>query len=379
MTSESSPLTRILVVDDDEDDCFMMRDLLSAVPNQRFQVDWQPTYEAGLDALRGKKHDLSFLDYRLGVKTGLDLLEQVIGEGIQTPLVLLTGYGEQEVDLRAMELGAADYLVKDQISAPLLERCVRYSLHRARSKQALLEREAQIRLQDRLASVGLLASSLAHEVGTPLGVIRGRAEYLGMQLGEQPNLKKSTEIIITQIDRVSQLIRSLLNLARGDEGKIASKVMLNQVLGEVLDLMRHELEKHHIQVTNEVTSDMEVRVKARTAPLHQVFLNLLVNSLHAIQAAQKDGRISGHAIRISAKDTGSTWCLSIADTGCGISPENKKKLFQAFFTTKDIGVGTGLGLATSYQIVQSWGGNIQVESVESQGATFSVYLPKAAP
>src|SRR6185437_3738701 len=112
--------------------------------------------------------------------------------------------------------------------------------------KAILDRETQIMMQDRLASIGLLASSLAHEIGTPLGVIRGRAEYLALQTQDAPPIKKNVEIIVSQIDRVTNLIRSLLNLARGDEIHQSGEVNLSQIFAEVLDLMAHELKKHSI-------------------------------------------------------------------------------------------------------------------------------------
>jgi len=236
--------------------------------------------------------------------------------------------------------------------------------------------EAQILMQDRLASVGLLASSLAHEIGTPLGVIRGRAEYLALQVQNDAGIKKNVDVIISQIDRVSKLIRSLLNLARGDEARHMGATHLNEIVSEVIDLMGHELRKHGIEIRNEVDKTVAVAVKAESESLHQVLLNLLVNSVHAIGTAVKNGRASGHFIRVSARDLEKQWALSVQDSGCGISEANLKNLFKPFFTTKDIGVGTGLGLATSYRIVESWGGSIQVDSKEGVGTEFRILLPK---
>jgi two-component system, NtrC family, sensor histidine kinase HydH len=241
----------------------------------------------------------------------------------------------------------------------------------------LKQREAQILMQDRLASVGLLASSLAHEIGTPLSVIRGRAEYLAIQVANDPGIKKNVDVIVSQIDRVSKLIRSLLNLARGESTSPSGDVAIDQVASEVIDLMGHELRKHGIEVKNELTPQIALRVRAASGPLHQVLLNLLVNSVHAIESAQTHGRDSGHFIRISAKEVGGRCAVSVQDTGCGISKENLRNLFKPFFTTKEIGVGTGLGLATSYRIVESWGGSIEVESQEGAGSTFTILLPKA--
>lgn len=243
------------------------------------------------------------------------------------------------------------------------------------SLKAITDREAQILVQDRLASVGLLASSLAHEIGTPLGVIRGRAEYLEMKLKSDPEIKKSADIIVSQIDRVSKLIRNLLNLARGDSSRETGSVNCDVVVTEVVELMAHEFRRREIEVKNLVSAT--ALVTAEAGPLHQVLLNLFVNSMHAIDSAKKDGRSSSHFLKIATLDLGDKWELSVEDSGCGISEKNLKQLFQPFFTTKDIGVGTGLGLATSYRIIEAWGGSIAVESQEGLGAKFRIILPKA--
>lgn len=364
---------RVLLVDDDEDDQLMFRELLADLREQKYEIEWASAYGAGLEQLLTESYDVCFVDYRLGGLTGLDLLKEAVTKECPTPIIMLTGYGEPDVDLRAMQSGAADYLVKDQITAQLLERSIRYSVHRAKAQAAIREREAQILVQDRMASLGLLASSLAHEIGTPLAVIRGRAEILESQM-DPATVKKSAEVIITQIDRVSHLIRSLLNLARGDKQQGLTQVNVKSVMTEVTDLMAHEFRKNEILLRMDV--DAHAAVKAQPGPFHQVLLNLLVNSVHAIVSA-KAARSGGHSIRLHCADAGDRWCVAVTDTGCGISEANLKNLFRPFFTTKDIGMGTGLGLATSYRIVESWGGSIEVESSLGIGTTFRLLLPKA--
>jgi two-component system, cell cycle sensor histidine kinase and response regulator CckA len=235
--------------------------------------------------------------------------------------------------------------------------------------------EAQIVMQDRLASVGLLASGLAHEIGTPLGVIRGRAELLGRQAKDKTEMKDNAGIIVTQIDRIATLIRSLLKLARGNETDGVSSVNLEGVVKDVVDLLGHELKKHRIEIRNK-TLGIETMAMANSGALHQVLLNLLVNSIHAIETATNQGRREGHFISIHLSQEGPRAALTVTDSGCGISKANIKNLFKPFFTTKDVGVGTGLGLATSYRLVESWGGEIQVESQLGQGTTFRILLPR---
>ena len=122
-------------------------------------------------------------------------------------------------------------------------------------------------------------------------------------------------------------------------------------------------------------SERRQLAEAEAAPLHQVLLNLLVNAVHAIEEACKQGRVSGHFIRIGVEKKDAQFVLYMQDSGCGISETNLRNLFKPCFTTKDIGVGTGLGLATSYRIGESWGGSISVESKEGIGTTFKVLLP----
>jgi signal transduction histidine kinase len=359
---------RVLLVDDDDDDFVMIREMLGEVVGTKYALDWSPSYKEATAQLSRKAHDVYLYDERLGEKTGLDLMKEAMASGIRAPLILLTGHGDHALDHEAMRHGASDYLVKSQLSAPLLERTIRYAVHRK-------EMEAQIMVQDRMASIGLLASSLAHEIGTPLGVIRGRAEYLGIQVGENEAVRKNVDIIIAQIDRVSKLIRSLLNLARGEASAGAGTVHLEKVVSDVMDLVGHEFRKAGVALELSLPVGQAIEVTADAEYLHQVVLNLMVNSLHAIEAAKKAGRTTGHAVQVAVAERGRNWELRVSDTGCGISKENLRNLFKPFFTTKDIGVGTGLGLANSYRIVEAAGGSIQVESEEGKGATFRILLP----
>lgn len=372
-----SPI-KVLLTDDDQDDFVMIRDLLAEIEGGRYSLEWAASFEEGKNKIGEQRHDVYLVDYRLGAKTGLDLLREMIATTTHAPMILLTGYGEREVDFEAMKVGASDYLVKDQVTPQVLERSIRYSINRIQHLELLRQREAQILMQDRLASIGLLASSLAHEIGTPLGVIRGRAEYLAIQVKDDPGIKKNVDVIVSQIDRVSKIIHSLLNLARGEPTSTTGNVLLNQVTSEVLDLMGHEFRRHEIEIKNELSPSASLLVRAQSGPLHQVLLNLLVNSLHAIETAKKiQKRLSEHAVRITAQETDTHWGLRVQDTGCGISAANLRNLFKPFFTTKEIGVGTGLGLANSFRIVEPWGGSFQVESQEGVGSTFTLLLPKA--
>jgi signal transduction histidine kinase len=346
----------VLLIDDDEDDYVVIKEFLAEVKDIRYKLDWVADIEKAKHQVLDPTYDVCLLDYRLGESNGLEFLSNAVQKGCKIPFVLLTGYGDREVDLKAMKSGASDYLVKANLSSQLLERSIRYAIYRKKS-------EAQIIVQDRMASIGLLASGLAHEIGTPIGVIRGRAELLATQALGNETIKSNATIII--------------HLARGEKIENLGAVNFNLPVEEVLELMQHEFRKHDIILKNELPSNVRISVVAQIESLNQVILNLLINSIHAIESARKAGRVQGHFIRISAHATETQWIVNFEDSGCGISKTNLRNVSKPFFTTKEIGSGTGLGLATSYSIVESWSGKVSVESEEGVGTTFSIALPKA--
>jgi ActR/RegA family two-component response regulator len=144
MSRHNTPV-RILVVDDDDTDFFIIREYIKGIPNQKFLVDQCRHYDEALSLIRQKKYDLYFIDYRLGAQTGLDLLRNALFQGCEEPLILLTGKGNSAIDHEAMELGAADYLLKSEISSENLDRSIRYALSRAAVLNALRTSERKYR------------------------------------------------------------------------------------------------------------------------------------------------------------------------------------------------------------------------------------------
>ena len=147
-----SGLIKVLLVEDDEDDYIITRDLLSEMP-QRFALDWVKTFDEGLAAMLRNQHEVCLVDYRLGAHNGVDLLRNAVERGCQAPLILLTGAGEHEIDVQAMQAGAADYLVKTELQANALERSIRYALQRKRA--AAMAAFEQARLAAFGAEIGL--------------------------------------------------------------------------------------------------------------------------------------------------------------------------------------------------------------------------------
>lgn len=146
---------KLLLVEDDEDDYFFFEDLLDDFQSIQFDLDWADTYDKGLQAVQRHQHDIYVFDFRLGSRTGLDLLEEVVALGHRIPIILLTGQEDREIDLAAMTAGATDYLVKGTITSALLERSIRYAINHTRALVALQEREEQYNLVAQASNDGL--------------------------------------------------------------------------------------------------------------------------------------------------------------------------------------------------------------------------------
>lgn len=136
---------RILLIEDDEEDYMIAREMLRESEIGQHELEWAKSYDAGVEAIRRNDHDIYLVDYKLGPHDGLTLIREAIGSGCRSPIILLTGQGDHDVDLEAMKAGAADYLVKGQLAAPLLERTIRYAVERAQTLQALRRSEERFR------------------------------------------------------------------------------------------------------------------------------------------------------------------------------------------------------------------------------------------
>jgi signal transduction histidine kinase/CheY-like chemotaxis protein len=181
--AEGERRLRVLLVEDDEDDYVLTRDLLAEIPGCGFELEWASGYDAALEALGPGRHDVYLFDYRLGRHDGLELLAEAVARGCKGPVILLTGQGEREVDLKAMKAGAADYLVKGQIDAALLERALRYAVERQRDQDALRQMHAALedRVRERTAALQRANDKLRFlaEASTALAVLVDHESTLG--------------------------------------------------------------------------------------------------------------------------------------------------------------------------------------------------------
>jgi signal transduction histidine kinase len=235
-----------------------------------------------------------------------------------------------------------------------------------------LELEQQLRQAATLAVAGRLASGIAHEVGTPLNIISGRTEILLRSLPPDDPGRADLEVIVGQIDRISAIIRSLLDTVRAHKPAI-QPVAPAPLVERLLALLRPMARRRGVSLAAELPAPLP-EAAADPGQLQQVLLNLLMNALEATPA--------GGPITVSAAprdhDGRAGVALTVADTGPGIAPEALGRVFEPFYTTKPPGQGTGLGLAICRDIVREHGGTLTVQNRPGGGAAFTVWLPQQA-
>ena len=236
----------------------------------------------------------------------------------------------------------------------------------------------QLRHADRLRTVGGLASGIAHDLGTPLNVVSGRAGLIATGSLSGAEVVESANIIRAQSERMTTTIRQLLDFARRHSPQKTS-VDLQQIVHKTLDLMAPLGQKQKTTL-HFIGEDDPAMAKVDAGQIQQVLTNLIVN---ALQAMPKGGMVEVGIRREHARppealegSEGEYLSIYVLDEGEGIPEENMQHLFEPFFTTKDIGKGTGLGLSIAYGIVQEHGGWIEVKSKKGEGSYFSVYLPQ---
>jgi PAS domain S-box-containing protein len=224
----------------------------------------------------------------------------------------------------------------------------------------------QLRQAERLAEMGTLAAGMAHEIGTPMNVILGRSEQL-MRKTQEETTKKSLEVIVAQVERITKIMNQLLTFSRRKPSE-RRRVNLGQTLDDCLEVLQERIRRTKVQVESRYETLLHpVYVHADSDQMSQVFLNLFINAIHAMP--------DGGTLRISLEPLNSHVRAVIADTGHGIPKEDLSKIFHPFFTTKEAGQGTGLGLTVVHNIVQEHGGSITVDSEPGKGTSFTVTLP----
>ncbi|HEY7885842.1 MAG TPA: response regulator, partial [Cellvibrionaceae bacterium] len=360
---------KLLIIDDDEDDFLLARDLLDEITRGPYMLDWASSYEQGMQLLQENRHDLCLMDYQLGSRDGIELLRQASALGFSGPVILLTGMHHTEVDIRALEAGAVDYLVKDGLASEQLARSIRYALGRREMER---ERVDRLRAEQENRSKSEFLAHLSHELRTPLSAILGFAELL---INTKPDL--DSEGHLTVIHRNGKhllgLLNDILDLSKIEAGKLELEpqtVYLSSFITDIYFLMYGAAVDKNLQLKIEAPMPLPRTIITDPTRLRQVLLNLLGNAIKFTDM--------GEVVLVVEADVSSDrehLRFRVRDTGIGIRAEVQKDIFQPFVQSKgsysEPRAGTGLGLAISLQLVERLGGMIELVSEPGQGSEFT--------
>jgi len=352
---------RVLLIDDDEDEFVVTRDLLAESVKNRFALDWTRNYDVALADMAGDEHDVYLLDYRLIARDGLELLREALAEGCSAPVVMLTGQDDTEVEVAAMGAGAADYLVKGRINGELLERALSHAVDRKRSEKRLARQREEF------------VAMLTHDIKSPLQVIFGSADILLEELKNGADNHESALLknILDSALAVNSLVANYLDFAKIEAGGVnLSKRTL--AIDDLLNRLckRYQPSAQRRGLTLELLPTVKLpAVYGDPLALERVFANLLSNALKFTPA--------GGRVTVSANPAGAEVAVAVADTGPGITPAEIHLIFAKYHRSRNAARqdGTGLGLFIVKSLVEAHGGRIDVHSDPERETRFEVFLP----
>ncbi|MGD0650355.1 MAG: response regulator [Verrucomicrobiia bacterium] len=384
----------LLIVDDEAGP----RESLRIVFKDRYQCAVATCGRDGIDYARKNHIDAAILDIKMPDLSGVEVLRELKEIDPNIECIMLTGYETVETARAAVRYGAADYLNKPFdvfFVRELLEKCMARRQRKITMEESLrtlqkVNEELSRGLADsnRAVTANVLSAGVIHEINNPLSIVAGYAQLLSRDLaklsevdqGAAQNVQERLATIQREIERCKDIAKRFLSFSRASQ-QGSERVEVTKLLEDTVMLVKAHPANRSAEISSRI-SDLALQIKAHPAEVMQILINLGVN---ALQAMNGGGTLAFSAERASSiPDTPAFRSdtfdpqkqhlkISVTDSGCGISPENVKKIFEPYFTTKS--QGTGLGLAIVCELVGKYGGAIQVQSTPDKGSTFSVYLP----
>jgi two-component system sensor histidine kinase/response regulator len=362
---------RVLLVDDEKTSYDFVSDLLAASREDRFSVEWETEFDHATDKILSGDYDICLLDYNLGSFTGLELMRHVRERDSRIPIIILTGHGSREIDMDALQAGAAEYLDKSALKPVLVARTIRYAVRRQQDRNELEDLYQKVSELEQLKTDMIRIA--AHDLKTPLMAMLNYAQFLQNDTNNplEDYQQGYVQEVVDGVWRMRRIITDILSLERIQEtaeDRYEQTTDLTEQLSNALEGLPPP-DRNLTLSTN--APDTEVLVKGDPSQLREATTNLITN---AIKYTPDGGKI---VVSLAVEDGNAV--LLVQDTGYGIPEELQERLFKPFYRvplreTRQIG-GTGLGLHLVHNIIQRHSGELIFQSVYGEGSTFGFRIP----
>jgi len=366
MSEAATRAIDILLVEDNPRHAGLIRDELEIeLPTATVTVV-QSVGEAHA-ALEQRKFDLLILDFRLPDGDGLEILRQLKADDRREPVVFVTTSSSTAIAVEAMKIGAEDYIVKEEGYVSVLPFVVREVIERARLRAERTDLERRLARAERLASLNTLMAGIAHNLNNPLTTVRTFVELLPSRYETDAEFRTSYyKLVLDEIERIRVLIGSMMQAVTVPNENGDPPWAARELLRELETYASPALREKHLRLDASCARDMPAMVVARES-LKQALIILLDNAI----AFSPEGSTVAIACRVRQPD--SSVVFEVADEGPGVPPENRRKIFDPFFSTRTGGIGIGLFVALS--VARAQGGTLEVADREPRGAVFTLTLP----
>ncbi len=378
---------RLLVVEDNPGDVRLLREMFREDTAHATEVTHVQSIRAAERHLSQRRVDIILLDLGLPDSNGLDAVRRAHVVAPDVPIVVLIGLDDEGLAAQAMQEGAQDFLIKGQIETRGLLRAIRHAIERKVLDDGRRVAESQLLQGQKLESIGRLAGGIAHDFNNMLFAIHGYAELLTQDLVSGDLARRDPERLLPSVNAISEaaeratvLTAQLLRFSR--QQVVTPKVLDINAAITAVEPMLTQLTGENMRLV--VKLDPEAgHIRADAGQIGQIIVNLVVNGRDAMPNGGTVTIETGNVLFEESYPTervkvepGPFVLLAVSDTGVGMDRETLDHIFEPFYTTKDVGKGTGLGLATTYGIVHQAGGHIWVYSEPGYGSAFKLYFPR---
>ncbi|MDD4957009.1 MAG: response regulator [Candidatus Omnitrophica bacterium] len=352
---------KVLIVEDEPTSRKLVDNMLKAASENTYATKDVGTLKEAREMMSSDKvpYDVVLLDLNLPDSTGLDTLTAMDKEFSWAPIVVITGAYEEELGLEAVSKGAQDYLIKGKYDIGMLTKTILYAIDRKKLQTRLLQSE-------KMAGIGTMAASIAHELRTPLGVIELAVDNLTHYLKpEDEKVKVLISNILKKIRETEKTINDILSYSRLSK-PVFTKADINDVVKCALNDVRGLFLDYDIKITEEYENVPNIKIDE--VQMAGVFQNIIKNAYESMD------RIGHLEIKTSFSEGDGSIYVRISDTGCGVAKQNIEKMDKPFFTTKAKGIGLGLALSSRI-IKENHKGDFEIVSDVDKGTTFIIKLP----